>query len=403
MATHLYGLGAWAFKHRRTVLAFWFVVLVAVGVLSQTFVRPPSTQFTIPGTQSQEAIDLLNQKFPAASGAAAQVVFAAPVGHVLSEPSLKSAVEASLARVKSAGQVLTVTDPFTTGAVSKDGTIALAEAIYTVPVADITNRSKTALERSAAPARAAGITVAFGGGVITPPGAKSSEAVGVLIAYVVLTITFGALLAAGLPLMTALIGVAIGVLGLNALGAIINLSSTAPILATMIGLAVGIDYAALHPPALSRESLLRARPPRGRGPRDRRSGDRGGLRRTHRGHCTHRAVGRQHPVPHRDGARRGRHRGDRRFGRAHVAPRAHGLRRIQDHRAQSQTGRHRGHLSTAALGQPALGSGQITTHSLMTVVVGVGAIGACHPGLQYAPWAPRCGNPAGRVHRSDGL
>jgi len=243
MATHLYGLGAWAFKHRRIVLGFWVVVLVAVGALSQTFARPPSTQFTIPGTQSQQAIDLLNEKFPAAAGASAQIVFAAPAGHQLTEPTLEAAVEASLARAKTAGQVKLVTDPFTAGTISTNGQIAYANAIYTVPIPDITNYSKAALAQSAQPAHAAGITVAFGGGVITPPGAKSSEALGIIIAYIVLVITFGALLAAGLPLVTAMIGVAIGILSINALGAVIDLSSTAPILATMIGLAVGIDYA----------------------------------------------------------------------------------------------------------------------------------------------------------------
>jgi uncharacterized membrane protein YdfJ with MMPL/SSD domain len=243
VATHLYGLGAWTFRHRRVVLGFWVVTLVAVGALSQTFARPPSTQFTIPGTQSQEAIDLLNQKFPAAAGASARIVFAAPAGHQLTEPGLKAAIEASLARTKAAGQVVAVTDPFTAGTISKDGRIAYADAIYTVPVPSITSRSKAALEQSAQPARTAGITVAFGGGVIAPPGAKSSETLGIVIAYMVLTVTFGALLAAGLPLVTALIGVAIGILSINALGAVIDLSATAPILATMIGLAVGIDYA----------------------------------------------------------------------------------------------------------------------------------------------------------------
>ena len=243
MADGLYNLGAWTFKHRRFVLGFWVVVLVAVGGLSQAFARPPSTQFSIPGTQSQEAIDLLNQKFPAAAGASARIVFAAPVGHRLTEPALKAAVEATLARAKAAGQVEAVTDPYAGGAVSTDGRIAYADAIYAVPVPDITAGSKAALERSAQPAHAAGITVAYGGGVIAPPGAKSSEALGIIIAYVVLTITFGAMLAAGLPLVMALVGVTIGTLSINALGAIIDLSATAPILATMIGLAVGIDYA----------------------------------------------------------------------------------------------------------------------------------------------------------------
>lgn len=243
MAGHLYALGAWSFRRRRVVIIAWLLALVTVGVLSNVFARPPSTQFTIPGTQSQEAIDLLNQKFPAAAGASARIVFAAPAGQRLTEPRLQAAIEATLARTKAAGQVEAVTNPFTLGTVSKDGSIAYADAIYSVPVANISDRSKAALEQSAEPARAARITVAFGGGVVAPPGSKSSEGLGILIAYLVLTITFGALLAAGLPLITAIIGVLIGILGVNALGSVIDLSATAPILATMIGLAVGIDYA----------------------------------------------------------------------------------------------------------------------------------------------------------------
>ncbi len=243
MADGLYALGAWTFAHRRIVLGFWVVLLVVVGGLSMTYSRPPSTQFSIPGTQSQQAIDLLEQKFPAAAGASARIVFAAPAGHRLTEPGLKAAVEATLARAKAAGQVEVVTDPYVGGTISADGRIAYADAIYPVPVASISNASKVALEQSARPARAAGITVAYGGGVIAPPGSKSSEGLGILIAYVILTITFGALLAAGLPLVLALIGVSIGILSINAIGAVVDLSATAPILATMIGLAVGIDYA----------------------------------------------------------------------------------------------------------------------------------------------------------------
>lgn len=243
MAKALFRLGAWAFKHRKSVLAIWLIVLVSVGVLSAAYSRPPSTEFSIPGTQSQRAIDLLDQKFPAASGASAQMVFAAPAGQRLAEPKLKEAIESSIARAKAGKQVIFVTDPFTTGTISKNGEIGYASVIYKVPVPSITNTSKTELEQSAQPARSAGLTVAFGGGIITPPGAQDSDIVGMIVAYIVLAVTFGSLLAAGLPLLTALIGVTIGILSINALGAVINLSATAPILATMIGLAVAVDYA----------------------------------------------------------------------------------------------------------------------------------------------------------------
>ena len=222
---------------------FWLVILVAAAALSSAFSRPPSTAFTIPGTESQQAIDLLNKKFPQAAGAMAQIVFKAPAGHTLNEPQMKAAVLATLARAKNAGQVLFVGDPYTDQTISPNGQIAYADATYKVALANLPDKSKAALQASAAPAKAQGITVAYAGGIIAPPGEQSSEELGIIIAYIVLAITFGAFLAAGLPLLTAIIGVAIGIFAVNALGAIIDLSSTAPILATMIGLAVGIDYA----------------------------------------------------------------------------------------------------------------------------------------------------------------
>ena len=211
--------------------------------LSSAFSRPASTAFSIPGTQSQQAIDLLNQKFPGAAGAAAQMVFAVRAGKTL-DPTIQSAVEASVARPRRHRQVKAVTDPYGKGTISSNMRIAYATVIYAVPVSGISPAAQQALEQSATPAQKAGVEVAFGGGVVTPAAAKdSSEAGGLVIAYIVLAITLGSMVAAGLPLLTALIGVGIGISGINALGAVISLSSAAPVVATMLGLAVAIDYA----------------------------------------------------------------------------------------------------------------------------------------------------------------
>ncbi len=244
MATYLYRVGRWTFSHRKLVLALWVLLLIILISLSSVFSRPASTAFSIPGTQSQQAIDLLNQKFPGAAGAAAQMVFAVPAGKTLTEPTIESAVEASVAQAKKAPQVKLVSDPYGKGTISANMRIAYATVIYAVPVSGITPAAQQALEQSATPAQKAGVQVAFGGGVVTPAAAKdSSEVGGLLIAYIVLAITLGSMVAAGLPLLTALIGVGIGISGLNALGAVISLSSAAPVVATMLGLAVAIDYA----------------------------------------------------------------------------------------------------------------------------------------------------------------
>lgn len=252
-------IGLGSFRGRRWVLVAWVALLVAVFLASITLHQQESNSFSIPGTQSQQAMDLLTAKFPQASGASAQVVFEAPQGATLNDPAVKTALLATLHAAcwaSGSGQGLTVpslacnqpqvvyvSDPYIGPTISPDGTIGYATVAFKVPATEISNEAKAALSAAAGPARAAGLTVAYGGGIVGQPTAQNSDALGLLIAYLVLAITFGSLLTAGLPILTALIGVAIGLMGINALSGVIALSSTAPILATMIGLAVAIDYA----------------------------------------------------------------------------------------------------------------------------------------------------------------
>ena len=236
-------IGRGTYRHRWLTLITWLLILVAVTALSVAFSKPESTQFTVPGTQSQQAMDLLEQRFPAASGATAQIVFAAPETSTLHDATLKAGVEATLAKARQGAQVLLVTDPYNGQTISKNGRIGYATVAFKVPASAITNAAKRDLAASAGPARAAGATVAYGGGIVNQPTTKSSDVLGLLIAYLVLTITFGSMIAAGLPLINALIGVGIGLTGINALSGLVSLSATAPILATMLGLAVAIDYA----------------------------------------------------------------------------------------------------------------------------------------------------------------
>ena len=243
MAELLAKIGRGTYRHRWATLLAWLMILIVVASISVAFSKPESTQFSVPGTQSQQAMDLLEQRFPAASGATAQMVFAAPAGATLSDPNIKAAVEASLAQARRGVQVLLVTDPYSGQSISKNGRIGYATVAFKVPASNITAAAKQDLAAAARPARAQGVTVAFGGGIVNQPTTKSSDALGLLIAFLVLTITFGSMIAAGLPLLNALIGVGIGLTGINALSGIISLSATAPILATMLGLAVAIDYA----------------------------------------------------------------------------------------------------------------------------------------------------------------
>ncbi|MEJ3748685.1 MMPL family transporter [Actinomycetes bacterium KLBMP 9797] len=246
MATFLYRLGRLAFRRRWLVLALWIVVLAGALTGAATLSGSTSDAFRIPGTQSQQAIDLLQERFPQASadGAIARVVFAAPEGQTLTDAANRAAVERAVAELKQAPEVASVADPFQSGAVNEAGTVGFAQVSYRVPAQELTDPARDALTDIAAQTRAQGVTTEVGGDALQiKPEQGAGEAIGVLVAAVVLVITFGSLIAAGLPLLTAIIGIGISVGVLTALTGFVDMSSTTSVLALMIGLAVAIDYA----------------------------------------------------------------------------------------------------------------------------------------------------------------
>ncbi|HEX2901987.1 MAG TPA: MMPL family transporter [Jatrophihabitans sp.] len=246
MARYLYRLAKASFRHRRVVLAAWLLLLVLLGVGAATLSKPTSDKFTIPGVEAQRAIDLLSTKFPGASanGAQALVVFQAPSGKEVTGAQQQAAIENAVTRLGTLEGVSGASDPFKSGAVSADRTIALSTVSYPVQPSQLTAAQRDALVAAPQAARSAGLTVVVGGDAVVPNnGPGSTELIGVVVGAVVLAITFGSLIAAGLPLLTALIGVGVGLAGLFGISHWVELSSTAPILALMLGLAVGIDYA----------------------------------------------------------------------------------------------------------------------------------------------------------------
>ena len=195
----------------------------------------------MPGTESQRAIDALKSQFPEASGATGTIVVAAPQGQQLT--AAKSTVEGLVAEASKLPGVLGALDPFQTGAVSRDGRHALITVQFADRADKVTDEQRAAYEASGATARQAGLAVEHGGEVMnSEPEVGGTEGIGVLIALVVLVVTFGALVAAGMTMLNALIGVGAGMAGLYALSGAVQLTSTAPVLALMLGLAVGIDY-----------------------------------------------------------------------------------------------------------------------------------------------------------------
>ncbi|GIJ45591.1 membrane protein [Virgisporangium aliadipatigenens] len=243
MATLLYRLGRFAFHRRWPVTIAWLAVLVAVGAGAAFLSKPTSGAFSIPGTPAQEAIDLLKERFPqvSAGGATARVVFAAPDGR-LTDPARAAAVAQAVADLKAAPQVAAVTDP--ARATNQAGTVGYAQVTYTVQANALTDAARDALDAAVAKARSGGLTVEVGGDAVRQqPHTGAGEAIGIVVAAIVLVVTFGSLLAAGLPLATALLGIGIGVGAITAATRFFDLSSTTPTLATMLGLAVAIDYA----------------------------------------------------------------------------------------------------------------------------------------------------------------
>ncbi|MFI6152133.1 MMPL family transporter [Kitasatospora sp. NPDC051170] len=245
MATYLYRLGRYCFRRRRAVLAVWIAVLVAVGGAAGAFAGKPSTEFKVPGTEAQATLDKITGAFPEQGHGSARVVFAAPAAGGATAPEAGKAVKEAVGRIAAVPGVAAVPDPYATGAISPDGRVVIALVSFDHKLADVTDRQREAVKAAAEPAKAAGLDVAYGGDVYQEMAKVEggSESIGLLVAGVVLVVTLGSLVAAGLPLLTALIGVAVAMAGLLALTGPFEIITTAPVLALMVGLAVGIDYA----------------------------------------------------------------------------------------------------------------------------------------------------------------
>jgi len=245
MAQLLHRLGIFAFRRRRFVLVGW---LLAAGITfgaSMVWSGTPTDGLDVPGTEAQQAIDTLQREFPqaAAGGASARVVVAAPEGETLAEPSNAAAVADVVGRLGSAPQV-TAVSPLDERSTSPDGRIGIVQVTYAVPADQLTTAAHDALTEALDDARDAGLTAEVGGDAVDGGLALgNAELIGVVVAAIVLLITFGSLVAAGLPLLTALMGVVIGFSGIGLVSAVVDMPSAVSTLALMLGLAVGIDYA----------------------------------------------------------------------------------------------------------------------------------------------------------------
>jgi putative drug exporter of the RND superfamily len=246
MSTLLYRLAHWCVRRRRIVLTAWLIALVGTVAMAIVADGEASTTFEMPGTESQAAADLLDARFPSESGSTARVVFATDDGSPLDDPRYSEAIGAMLDDLAEQPGVAGVEDPFDAGTVSSDGTIAYADVSYEMPADEVPAQAFVDMEEAAHVAEDAGVRVEFGGDVWEEFEGEEevpAELIGLAFAIVVLLLSFGSVVAMGLTITTALIGTGIGLFGVSIASAFFDLTETVSVLAMMLGLAVGIDYA----------------------------------------------------------------------------------------------------------------------------------------------------------------
>lgn len=251
MASLLAGIGGWSARHRWWVIVAWLLILVAAVGSAKAFATPLDDAFTVKGLKSITTLSTVDHEFPAASASGGRVVFAAPDHQKLTAAD-EATVAGLAARLSKVPGVTSVVDPFASrqaaGALSPDGRIGyLSVALKPTgetdgqanPPSDATSAGIT---RAIDQAKSSELEVTADSGLVNVASAASSQLVGIIIAFLVLLVTFGSFLAAGLPLVTALFGLGVSVEGIYAASALVDVNSIAPLFAILIALAVGIDY-----------------------------------------------------------------------------------------------------------------------------------------------------------------
>ncbi|MGO4536074.1 MMPL family transporter [Leifsonia sp. 2MCAF36] len=250
MSSLLYSVGRWAFRARKLVVIIWIGLLALLGGGALLFNQGTDNSFSIPGTESQEALDTLSRTFPQVSGTTAQIVVVAPDGKTVDDSDIKQPIEDTVGAVKEIDGVSGVSSPYSTqvkNLISADRSAAIITVQLKGQMTTVTAETKAAVKEAGADLAKQlpdGAKSAVGGQLFSQnmPSLSVIELLGVAIALVVLILTFGSFLAAGMPLLTAILGVAISMCLIFIATLFGSISSTTPMLALMLGLAVGIDY-----------------------------------------------------------------------------------------------------------------------------------------------------------------
>ncbi|QHW34885.1 MMPL family transporter [Paenibacillus rhizovicinus] len=246
MAKYLYRLGLWAAKSRKKVLLGTLVVLIALGIAALSLGPSFSSELTIPNTPADKAGKVIGEAFGAAANPSAkiQVVFKAPEGKTLESAELQTVITDTLDAIGQDSGVAGVTNPMQLKNLSADKRIGYGEVSFKTAAGEVTEATKETIKHQVDIARNAGLQTETRGDVeLSKGGEFPVEVIGIIAAFIILAITFASFLAAGLPILSALIGLGGGMLGIVLCSTFIEIQSVCLSLAAMLGLAVGIDYA----------------------------------------------------------------------------------------------------------------------------------------------------------------
>jgi len=251
VSTFLYTLGRWSFRHPWRVLSAWLLILVLAGGGVALLAKGTDNTFTIPGTESQAGLEMLDRTFPQVSGASAEIIVVAADGASVRDQAYQDAIQKTTTEIGTLDFVEAVTDPYDaniSGSIADDDRAAIVRIQFAGEASSVPQATEDALHEETTALGSAlpsGSQAILGGQLFATeiPGASLTEALGVVIAALVLMVTFRSFLVAGMPLATALLGVALSVALIFIATGFATVSSTTPLLAVMLGLAVGIDYA----------------------------------------------------------------------------------------------------------------------------------------------------------------
>ncbi len=247
MSNWLHRLGRSAFRRRGFVIAAWVVLGVALVLSNRLWGGTTVDNFKVPGVESQQAVDLLKERFPERAGATAMVAFHTGDGDDgVMDPKTADSIKATVTRVRALPHVSSVTEPLASPmSISKDGRTAFAAVQYDRSTADLGRAAVDELFATA-PAARSGLQVEYGGELPTVLKERETgpaEMIGIVAALIILFVTFRSAIAAAMPLVVAALGLVVGLSLVGLLGVLIDIPSVAPRLGMMIGLGVGIDYA----------------------------------------------------------------------------------------------------------------------------------------------------------------